>query len=136
MSLSPRLSESAANAAADAVCTKADGGLLRIYDGAQPLTPDAPVIGQVLIAECRIGGFTKAKGGVSVCRAIEAGRVRARGPATWFRVLDAAGQVALWDGSAGVAGTNLVLSSAAFDLEHGDVFVSVDALSYAQATKG
>jgi hypothetical protein len=50
MALNPKLSNAAANAAADAACVLVNTGYLRIYDGTQPTSADTAVGAQVLLA--------------------------------------------------------------------------------------
>lgn len=133
MALTPRLSNAAANAAADAVVDQADNGFLRIYDGTQPATADTAITTQVLLAELRFGtpAFGSAALGVATANAITAeDNADATGTASWFRVCGSDGTTVLWDGSVGTSGANINLS--ATDIEAGDQ-VAVSALTYTQS---
>jgi hypothetical protein len=44
-----KLSTVSRNAAADAVLARLDGGMLRIYTGPQPASPQAPAVGTLLV---------------------------------------------------------------------------------------
>jgi hypothetical protein len=133
MALSPALSNTAANAAADAVCVLANTGYLRIYDGTQAATADTAVGSQVLLAELRMNAtaFGAASAGVATANAITAdASANATGTATWFRVLKSDGTTVLWDGSVGTASANLVLNSVAIS---SGAAVAVSALTYTQS---
>jgi len=109
-----RLSTAARNAQLDALAPEADNGYLRIYDGAQPATPDTPISGQTLLAELRLNAtaFGAAASGVITANAItDEASAPASGTAAWFRVLKSDGTTALWDGNVGLADENLVLNS-------------------------
>lgn len=133
MPLTPKLSNVAANAAADAVCVLANTGYLRIYDGAQPTNADTAVGAQVLLAELRFGStaFGAAVAGVATANAItQDSSADASGTATWFRVLKSDGTTVLWDGSVGTSGANLNLNSAAISQ---GAAVSVTSFTYTQS---
>lgn len=117
MALNPQLSNAAANAAADAVCALANSGYLRIYTGTQPANADTAVSTQTQLAELRFGAtaFGAASNGVATANAITSdSSADATGTAAWFRVLKSDGATALWDGSVGTSGTNLVFATTSF----------------------
>lgn len=117
MALNPKLSNAAANAAADAVCALANTGYLRIYDGTQAADADTAVSTQTLLAELRFGStaFGSASGGIATANAISSDTsANATGTATWFRVLKSDGTTALWDGSVGTSGANLNFATVSF----------------------
>lgn len=116
-----RMSEAAVNAEADALAALVDNGFLRIYDGTQPASPDVPVTTQVLLAELRLGipAFAAASNGIIVANPITSDiSADASGTASWFRVFGADGTSPVWDGSVGLAGCNLNLTSV--DISAGD----------------
>lgn len=132
MALNPKLSNVAANAAADAVCVLANTGYLRVYDGTQAADADTAVGAQVLLAELRFNAtaFGAAAAGVATANAITAdASANATGTATWFRVLKSDGTTVLWDGSVGTATANLILNSVAIS---SGAAVSVTAFTYTQ----
>lgn len=110
MALNPKLSDEAANAAADAVCALANSGYLRVYSGAQPETVDTAASTQTLLAELRLAAtaFAPASGGVAPANQITSEPAcRATDDASWYRVVRSNGTSALWDGSVGTSGCNL-----------------------------
>jgi hypothetical protein len=116
MALTPKLSNVAANAEADAVCVLANSGKLRIYDGTQPATADTALSGQVLLAELTFNAtaFGAASAGVATANAItQDASADATGTASWFRAVKSDGTTVLFDGSVGTSGSNLNLNSVA-----------------------
>jgi len=104
------------NARLDQITSKVGAsGLLRIYDGAQPASPDAAVTSQVKLVEftCNATAFAgAASGGVLTANAISAATANAAGTASWFRLCKADGTAAV-DGTVGPAGTDCVISRTA-----------------------
>lgn len=103
------------NAKLDAITTAVGASaLLRIYDGAQPASPDTAIGAQVLLAEltCNAGAFAAAAAaGVLTANAIAAdSSANNTGTASWFRLLTS-GAVAKIDGTVGTAGTDCILDS-------------------------
>jgi hypothetical protein len=93
-----------ANAIADAVATRCNGGTLKVYDGTQPATADTAIDTQTLLATCTFGSpaFAAAADGVATANAItQDASADATGTAAWFRVLTSAAAVVM-DGSVGV----------------------------------
>jgi hypothetical protein len=130
--LNPKLSNAAANAAADAVTAQLDGGFLRIYDGTQPADADTAIGAQVLLAELTFNAtaFGAAVAGVATANAITSdSSANATGTATWFRAVRSNGTSVVYDGSVGTATSNLVLNSVAISA---GAAVSVSALIYRQ----
>ncbi len=110
MGLTQTRTSAVANAAADAVTALADGGFLRIFDGAQPFNADTALSGQTLIAELQLGtpAFVAAVDGVALSEAItDEDAALATGTVTWFRIYASDGTTSLWDGSVGVGEANL-----------------------------
>lgn len=117
MALNPKLSNAAANAAADAACALANSGFLKIYDGTQPSTADTAVSTQTLLATLTFGNpaFGSASAGVATANAITSDTAAdATGTASWFRVFKTDGTTALWDGSVGTSGANLNFATVSF----------------------
>jgi hypothetical protein len=130
MALNPKQTNTAANAAADAVVALANSGKLRIYDGTQPATADTAVSTQNLLAELTLNStaFGAAVAGVATANSITSDSTAdASGTATWFRVVKSDGTTVLWDGSVGTSGCDLNLNTAA--IEAGAI-VAVTALAY------
>lgn len=97
----------------DQITTRAGASaLFRIYDGSRPATGGAAT---TLLAEL-VMNATFAPGaasGVLTLNAIAAdASANATGTATWFRIVQSDGTTHVMDGSAGTAGTDLVLNTA------------------------
>ena len=116
MALTPRLSNEAANAEANAAVALAQSGVLRIYDGSQPANADASIGGANVLATLNFtaGSFGAATLGVSsLTAAISDASADLTGTAAWFRVWKSGGTAPLWDGSVGTTADtpNLVLDN-------------------------
>ena len=88
------LSNTAANAAGDALSDLLDNGYLRIYDSTQATDADTALGAQVLLAELRFANPMSgaASGGVVTASALTAdSSANATGTATWFRALKSDG---------------------------------------------
>jgi hypothetical protein len=99
-----KLAAATANAAADAVAARCDGGTVNVWDGAQPATVDTATVTQTLLAVCPFSNpaFSSAAAGVAAAHAITTDDAAvAGGTAAWFRVLDSSGDPVM-DGSVGV----------------------------------
>jgi hypothetical protein len=130
MALNPKQTNTAANAAADAVVALANSGKLRIYDGTQPATADTAVSTQNLLAELTLNStaFGAAVAGVATANSITSDSTAdASGTATWFRIVKSDGTTVLWDGSVGTSGCDLNLNTAV--IEAGAI-VAVTSLTY------
>lgn len=109
-----KLTNAAASAAADAVCTQCNSGKLRIYDGAQPSAADDAITTQVLLAELTFGNpaFAASVNGVATANAISPDTsADATGVAAWFRAMKSDGTTKVFDGSVGTSGADLNLNS-------------------------
>lgn len=132
MALTPKLSNIAANASADAACALVNGGFFDLYSGAQPATADTAVTSQVKLARLAFGSpaFGAAVAGVATANAIAAdSSADASGTAAWFRAVKTDGS-AVFDGSAGTSGCDLNLSSVT--IVAGGV-ITITAFTYTQA---
>jgi hypothetical protein len=88
-------------------------GLLRIYDGTQPSSPDVAVGSQVKLAEltCNATAFAPAaSGGVLTASAISNANAIASGTASWFR-LTSNGGTAVIDGTVGTSASDLIIDN-------------------------
>jgi hypothetical protein len=100
------LAATTANAIADAVAARCDGGTILVYSGAKPATADTATA-ETLLATCTFANpaFSGAVAGVATAHAItQDASADADGTAAWFRVL-ALGGATVFDGTVGV-GTN------------------------------
>lgn len=119
--------------AADAVCARANSGLLNIYSGTAPATADAALSGNTLLASLAMSAtaFGAASNGVATANAITSdGSADATGTATFFRVMETGGTVVVFQGTVGTSGQELNLSSTSI-VASGTVAVS--SLTYTQA---
>ena len=100
------------NARLDAITTSAGASaLLRIYDGARPATAGAAT---TLLAElvCNAVFAPAAAAGVLTANAIaQDASANATGTASWFRIVKADGTTFVMDGSVGVSGSDLNLTT-------------------------
>ena len=130
MALNPKISDTAANAEADATCALLDNGYLRIYDGTQATDANTALGAQTLLAELRFGAtaFGSASGGAASANSITAdSSANASGTATWFRALESDGSTVVFDGSVGTSGADLNLNSVAIS---SGASVSVSSFTY------
>lgn len=114
MALNPKITDAAANAAANAVCALLNSGTINIYDGTQAATADTAVGAQNLLATLTFGAtaFGGASAGVATANAITSGTglYNPSGTATWFRCLTS-GAAKTFDGSVGTATADMVLNA-------------------------
>jgi hypothetical protein len=131
MAANLRTSIAARNTALNAIATLANGGKLRIYDGAQPATPETAIGAQAMLAELTMNAtaFGAAAAGVITAGAITADAdAKATGTATWYRLFKSDGETALWDGSVGTSSADLVFPTVSFVR---NAQISVTSLVYA-----
>lgn len=132
MANNPKLTNLAANAAADAVCALLNNGYLRIYSGTQPTTADEDITTQTLLAELRFAAtaFQPAVNGQATANALTAdSSANATGTATWFRALKSDGTTKVFDGSVGTTGCDLNMNSVNIQA---NAEVRVTSLTYTQ----
>jgi hypothetical protein len=128
----PKLSNAAANAAADAVARQLDNGYLRIFSGTQPTNADTAIGAQVLLAELRFNATSApaASAGVLTFNAFTAdSSADATGTAAWFRALKSDGTSVVFDGSVGTSGSDLNLATVSIVAA---ASVSITSMSYTQ----
>lgn len=114
MANNPKRTNTAANAACDAMAALANSGKLRIYDGSQPADASVAVGVQNLLAELTMNAtaFASAIAGVATANAITSdSSADATGTATWFRLLQSNGSTVICDGSVGTSGADLNLNT-------------------------
>lgn len=117
-------------AAAAAIVALPDGGsgpgLIQVFDGAQPANPNTAITTQVKLLEFTLpdpsygAPVDTTPGAVATGNAIAPAAGLAAGTATWYRVVDSAGN-AIWDGDAG----NLA-SAASLKLSNTSISVGVE----------
>jgi phosphatidylglycerophosphatase A len=115
MALNPKFSDTAANAAANAIAALCNTGDLKIYDGTQPTNANTAIGAQVLLATLTFNAtaFGGASAGVCTANAIVSATAVATSTATWFRVLKSDHATVVFDGSVGTATANLILNAVA-----------------------
>ena len=119
------LSAAAASAGADALCALLNGGHVRLYDGARPITVDTAITTQVLLASPTFANpaFAAAVSGVATANAVVSDTdAAASGTSTWFRAVTSGG-ASVCDGSVGTADADCILSSVSITA-HGTVAIS------------
>lgn len=130
MPIDTKIPDAIANSQANIIGDAADAGLLRIYSGAIPATADTALGTQVLLAQLTLNAaaFPVAAAGVITAAAITGDTAAdATGTAAFFRVLNAAGTLVLWQGTVGTADSDLVLNSVAISV---GAAVNVTSLTY------
>ena len=115
MALNLKYSALLRNAKLDAITTQVGtSALIRIYDGAQPATPETAIGAQVLLAELtgNAGAFAGATAaGVLTANAItNDSSANATGTAAWFRILTS-GATAKIDGTVGTGTHDMVINN-------------------------
>lgn len=107
----PKLSDTSANAAADAVTALMNGGDLKIYNGTQAATADTAIGAQTLCATLIFANpaFGSAAAGVATANTITADSSADNNcsPATWFRILKSDHSTKVMDGAVGTSGSDL-----------------------------
>ncbi len=101
------------NARLDAI-TSAIGtsGLLRIYDGTQPASPNTAVSTQTKLAELALSSAfaPSASSGVLTANSVTSANALATGTASWFRITTSGG-TAVVDGTVGTSGTDAIIDN-------------------------
>lgn len=119
-----KLSNAAANAGVDAIAALLDGGVVKIYTGTQPASPETAVTDQTLLAVLGLGSpaFGATVNGVATAEAItEEDAALATGTAAWFRAEDSEGNPVL-DGSVGTSDADMVLPTTSI-VEYAEVHI-------------
>lgn len=106
----------------DAVVTGTGTARLRIYNGTRPARPETAITSQTLLADIPLGaandlataiatiGTGSGAGTATFDTTGESAAAAATGTATWFRVLDQAGNAVL-DGDVGTSGSDMNMTS-------------------------
>jgi hypothetical protein len=122
-----RLSEAAANAAADAVARLLDGGWINIYEGTMPASADeAPPQGTKLLASIQFASpaFMASEGGMTRAHALQPDRDAAQtGRPQWYRLYRADHVTAVQDGNVAGSGQPAMLLRALLIAQHAEVSV-------------
>ena len=123
--MATRTSLTSRNASLTAMATRLNSGILRIYTGSQPATPETAASG-TLLAECTLNATSgTVTNGVFTAGAItQDSSANNSGTAGWFRVFQSDGTTVEFDGLAGAE-----LTMANYDIVAGGT-VSITALTY------
>lgn len=111
MANNTNLSDTAANAEANALAALMNGGTICLYTGTQPATANTGLSGNTLLATLTFGNpaFGSAAAGVITANAIASGTAVATGTATWYRIYESNGTTVVMDGDVATSGDNLDL---------------------------
>lgn len=104
----------ARNTMLDALNAILNSGVLRIYSGTEPATPETALSGNTLLAELTIGAtaLAAASAGAATFNAITAdSSADATGTATFFRIFSSDGTTVRFQGTVGTSGADLNLNS-------------------------
>lgn len=113
MALNARTRVISRNAALDAAYDVLNAGFLRIYDGAQPATPETAISTQVMLAQLGLNAtaFAAAASASKSANAITSGTAAATGTAAWGALVLSSGTIRVLDFEVGTSGANLNLNS-------------------------
>jgi hypothetical protein len=139
MAKNTQVANATANAEGDALSALLNGGLLRIYTGAQPTNADTALGAQVLLATLTFNATAApaSAAGVITFNAIASGVAVATGTAAWYRCVRSDGTTVVMDGTVDITANtpNLVLSTTAIALG-GTVAVTSFVHSVLKASAG
>ena len=113
MPLNTQLADATVNTQAGALATLCNGGLIRVYNGAQPATANTALSGNTLGVTLTFGNpaFPAAVGGLLTATAITPGTAVADITPTFARIFKSDGTTVIMDVSAGATGANLLLGA-------------------------
>ena len=111
MALNTQIADATVNAQAAALAALCNSGLIKIYDGTQPVTADTALGAQVLGVTLTFGAtaFPAANSGLLTANAITSGTAVAAITPTWARIFKSDGTTVVMDVSAGASGCNLTI---------------------------
>lgn len=113
MSNIANLSDTAANAEANALAPLLNGGFIELYTGTQPANANAVLSGNTLLATLTFGNpaFGAAAASVITANAIASGTAVATGTATFARLYKSDGTTVVMDVTVGTAGSGINLNT-------------------------
>lgn len=113
MPLNTQLADATVNAQANALAALCNGGLISVYNGAQPATADTALSGNTLGVTLTFGNpaFPAAVGGLLTANPITSGVAVADITPTFARIFKSDGTTVIMDVSAGTASANLLLGA-------------------------
>lgn len=115
--MSINISTASANLAADAVADQLNSGYVRIYSGTQPANVNTALSGNTLLAELRFAAtaFGAASGGIKTANPmVDDSAADAGGVATFFRTFKSDGSTAVYDGTVGTSGADMIVPNTTF----------------------
>lgn len=131
MATNPKFSAAARNAMADALTAAiGNGGLVKIYTGSQPATPDTAISTQTLLGTLTCGSpfAPAASSGVITANSItQDSSADATGTAAWYRLCNSDG-TAVHDGTIGTSAADLILNTTSI-VSGGPISVSSFAIT-------
>ena len=131
--MSIALTNAQASRAADAIASRCNNGVIRVYSGAVPATADAALSGNTQLAELAFGAtaFAPAVNGVATANAItQDAAIDASGTATFFRVFQSGGTVVVFQGTVALTGADLNITPSVSLIQNGTL--SISSLTYTQ----
>ncbi len=113
MSLNTQLADATVNAQANALAALCDGGVIKIYDGAQPATADTAMSGNTLGVTLGFSAtaFSPANSGVLTANAITPGTAVASITPTFARIFKSDETTVVMDVSAGATNSNMTIGA-------------------------
>jgi hypothetical protein len=107
------LSDTTANAQANAAAALLNSGTIQIYSGTQPVNANTALSGNTLLVTLTLANpaFGAAVAGVITANTITNGTAVATGTATFARWLESNGTTVVWDEQLGVTGAALNLNT-------------------------
>lgn len=113
MSNIANLSNTSANAEANALAPLMNTGVIKIFDGTQPVNANTALSGNTLLATLTFGNpaFGSAAAGVLTANAITSGTAVATGTATFARVYESDGTTVVMDCAVGTSGAYINLNT-------------------------
>lgn len=113
MSNIANLSNTSANAEANAFGPLMNTGVIKIFDGTQPVNANTALSGNTLLATLTFGNpaFGSAAAGVLTANAITSGTAVATGTATFARVYESDGTTVVMDCAVGTSGAYINLNT-------------------------
>jgi hypothetical protein len=115
MSNIANLSDTAANAEANALAPLCDSGTINIYAGTQPANANTALSGNTLLVTLTFSStaFGSPSGGVLTANAITSGVAVGTGTATFARILESDGETVVMDVTVGISGAGINLATTA-----------------------
>lgn len=131
MANNPFISDTAANAAANAIAALLNGGTINLYTSPQPANANTAVTTQTLLVTLTMGSpaWGSAVAGTISANAISTNNAAQTGTAAWARLLNSDGITVIMDCSVGTAGADINMSSLAIVA---GTNVAITSLAYTQ----